>query len=349
MKRIAIMCSLLLLATCGVLMLVEASDTQVAADAFTRVSCSTSCGNGQGLGSNWETADNTLTPDPTGAGGSVVINPMGVTYLYENALWTANSFSADQYSEATPYRTIIASNVTGVVARANVSSAGTGGSYLCVDDGGNDTTVALELYVVTSGGTYTELGSIQGSTTDATSLRVAAQGSLITCSWTMEGTEQQIQVSDATWSSGRAGVYGDSGQGGMLQSWSGGNITGGRKPRSGTTWASLLVPTAYAQTAQSLYLMPWQTVTQTLKSGKTRTYQAPKYCAASFQALNSGTQALVLCPTKINQSDAIAVPTDATIDNASSGVTACAGQTWRQCVHSLTGVGGTIALGGLTF
>lgn len=203
---------------------VSNADTVVATDNLNRAACASSCGSGGQLGPNWY---NQGTSWRMNGGGVGIFNFNGNDSLH----YSAASFANDQYSL-----------VTGAASNGYMSSgpgvhvgpavrlqASTNSGYVAAcSTYSSPNCTAVQIWKATSG-TFTALGSPITTTsfTDTAQFMLKATGTNLTV-W-VGGVQQGSAVSDATYTSGSAGIsnsnsWGSGSSGTGILYWEGGNV-----------------------------------------------------------------------------------------------------------------------------
>lgn len=200
MKRLLHVCALVVLLVGSVF-----AFTLPATDNFNRADAD--------VGANWtELGNTTSNPGFLVSSNAVKANPTPGGGVGAFAMWNADSFSADQYSQFT-YAT---SGNMGLGVRLADNGSAKANGYVWRIAGG---TISKA-----NGGTVTTLVS---------SISVPAVGSV--CKMVIAGTTITVYddgvsigtVTDATWASGSPGLYGTSGNAGTADDWTGDNGSGG--------------------------------------------------------------------------------------------------------------------------
>ncbi|HXZ81846.1 MAG TPA: hypothetical protein VEG30_18100 [Terriglobales bacterium] len=180
-------------------------------DSFIRANCSSNCGSGGALGSNW-TLNGTTTVS--------LDNSTGVRFTdgsdsYQSADWTANTITLNQFSQVT----LLGTDTMGVVVREtpnNVAYAKcqppNGGCYLIVVVSGSQ--AYSSFYSATSGTPATVRLEAVGHTYTLKYCQGASCTPATIGSWTNSG-------SDLT--TGQPGIYGNY-SGTYVTNWSGGGL-----------------------------------------------------------------------------------------------------------------------------
>ena len=196
------------------------ADTQIASDTLERANCTSSCGSGGGLGSNWtQSSSNYISvyaSDGASGGDGYSNQYRGVGY------YSAASFTANQYAQVTNKNGMSDQDYIGISVRCSGSTSSNMNAYLgfvYYDESGTGNKYFKIAKLVN--GTYTELASGTGASTAAGFvLYLSVSGSSLTLK--QNGT-QVLTATDSAVASGTAGIF--LGTSEYENTWSGGNVS----------------------------------------------------------------------------------------------------------------------------
>lgn len=186
-----------------------------ATDTFTRADAGT-------LGANW-------TDNPSLSGLSIVSNEAKATAGggFNNSYWTADTFSNDQYSLAT----------FPVIADAAVTVRNNGDNfYMWYHAGGSSN----RFFYKRVSGSFTSLGDRGTGGANGDTLKLTVSGTTLT--GYVNGSALGSPTTDASLTSGSAGLVGYQPSGTRIDNWEGGDLGGGG--------GGLAIPVAMAQYRQ---------------------------------------------------------------------------------------------------
>jgi hypothetical protein len=152
------------------------------------------------LGANWTIQSGTV---------QIISNQASLQTPNTEVFWNADAFANDHYSQVL---VVVSTANDGCVVRAS----GTGGSrnnYLSY----NNSNIYKDV-----GGSYTLLGSGSGSASNGDTIKMTATGTTIAV---LINGVQKNSVTDSTFTSGSAGVFGDNAAA-RVDNWTGDNIGG---------------------------------------------------------------------------------------------------------------------------
>jgi hypothetical protein len=131
---------------------------------------------------------------------------IGTVNADTRAIWTADSFSADQYSKAVISGMSSGSQYRGVVARAS-GADGTYNDYTCFSDGGSGS--GHTEIGKTTNGSYAMLKAVATtfSDTDEIEIRVTGTSTTTVEMWKNESQIDTVDDSSSPHTSGAAGIY----------------------------------------------------------------------------------------------------------------------------------------------
>jgi hypothetical protein len=175
--------------------------TLPAADDFNRADSAS-------LGANW-TADSTLSTAGISGNQMTAYGPD-----YALSWWSADTFSNDQYAQATITGT---GGDTGVAVRVSGDNG-----YIAYWAGSGSTGLFI---LRRDAGAYVTLATLASQSLVGQVLRIEATGTTITVK--KNGTAV-LTATDATYATGSAGIYATTG--GTLDDWSGGNVVATARP-----------------------------------------------------------------------------------------------------------------------
>jgi hypothetical protein len=162
------------------------------------------------LSANWTTLD---------GGWKIITNRAESTVAGGNlAMWNADTFADDQYAQAT------VTTITGWIAGPGVRLASLRGYIITVEA----TSSQIVIQRINSDESYTALQTIGSLTITSGDLwRLEAEGTTLRA---YQNGVQRGSATDATYSSGAAGIFAYNAGSSWLDDWEGGNLAGGGDP-----------------------------------------------------------------------------------------------------------------------
>jgi len=166
--------------------------TQIATDSFQRAACSSSCGSGGQLGSNWENADANI-------GGSYYAY---LEYDYIANYWSANTFTATQYS-GVKFNSLSVAPFMGPGVNIGVGGSPFYSVVCTAVSGGNCTQVVLGAYYTN---TWHTLQTITVSISTSQELMLIINGTVL--SVYVAGVQVGTNTTDTNITGGSPGISG---------------------------------------------------------------------------------------------------------------------------------------------